>query len=55
MSLLENIGHFFGGDDGKGNYQEGLSSSPLVMAWMVVARNLYTGGQQGSAPRNTPQ
>ena len=44
MSLLENIGHFFGGGDGKGNYQEDLLSSLLVMAWMVEARDPYTGG-----------
>jgi len=44
MSLLENIGHFFGGDDSKGNYREDLLSSLLVMAWMVEARDPYTGG-----------
>jgi len=48
MSLLNEIRHFFGGaksdKDNKGNYQEDLLSSLLVMAWMVEARDPYTGG-----------
>jgi hypothetical protein len=45
MSLFENIGHFFGGrEEGKGSYREDMLSSLLVMAWMVEARDPYTGG-----------
>ncbi|MBI2277080.1 MAG: HD-GYP domain-containing protein [Dechloromonas sp.] len=45
MNLLKDIGHYFGGNEiGKGNYQEDLLSSLLVMAWMVEARDPYTGG-----------
>ena len=43
MSLLENIGQFFGGTE-ESNYREDLLSSLLVMAWMVEARDPYTGG-----------
>ncbi len=45
MSLLKEIGQLFGGQ-GKspGNYQEELLRSLLVMAWMVEARDPYTGG-----------
>lgn len=45
MSLLNDINRFFG-DDGreKLRYREDLLSSLLVMAWMVEARDPYTGG-----------
>lgn len=45
MSLLKDFGQFFGGNDqDKTRYQEDLLSSLLVMAWMVEARDPYTGG-----------
>lgn len=45
MSLLKEIGHLFGGQgESQGNYQEDLLRSLLVMAWMVEARDPYTGG-----------
>lgn len=45
MSLRNDISRFFG-DDGqeKLRYREDLLSSLLVMAWMVEARDPYTGG-----------
>lgn len=44
MSLLKEIGQLFGGQESQGNYQEDLLRSLLVMAWMVEARDPYTGG-----------
>ncbi|PKO36830.1 MAG: phosphohydrolase [Betaproteobacteria bacterium HGW-Betaproteobacteria-6] len=45
MSLLKEIGQLFGGQgENQGNYQEDLLRSLLVMAWMVEARDPYTGG-----------
>jgi hypothetical protein len=45
MNLFKGIGHLLGGaETGRGNYQEDLLSSLLVMAWMVEARDPYTGG-----------
>lgn len=45
MSLLKDIGHFFGGrEKNQIRHQEDLLSSLLVMAWMVEARDPYTGG-----------
>jgi len=45
MSLLAGINRFFDhAEQEKVNYQEGLLSSLLVMAWMVEARDPYTGG-----------
>lgn len=45
MSLLKEIGHLFGGkEQTQGNYHEDLLRSLLVMAWMVEARDPYTGG-----------
>ncbi len=45
MSLLKEIGQLFGGQgESPGNYQEDLLRSLLVMAWMVEARDPYTGG-----------
>jgi len=45
MSLLDDIGHLFGGNKNDlGNHQEDLLRSLLVMAWMVEARDPYTGG-----------
>lgn len=45
MSLLKEIGHLFGGkDESPGSYLEDLLRSLLVMAWMVEARDPYTGG-----------
>jgi len=45
MSLLNSIGQLFGGQkENQGNYQEDLLRSLLVMAWMVEARDPYTGG-----------
>lgn len=43
MSLLNEIGQLFGGQgERRGNYQEDLLRSLLVMAWMVEARDPYT-------------
>lgn len=45
MSLLDNIGRLFSDDVAVNrNHQEDLLSSLLVMAWMVEARDPYTGG-----------
>ncbi|MBU1363206.1 MAG: HD-GYP domain-containing protein [Gammaproteobacteria bacterium] len=45
MSLLKEIGQLFAGQgESRGNYQEDLLRSLLVMAWMVEARDPYTGG-----------
>lgn len=45
MSLLKEIGQLFAGkEESQGNYQEDLLRSLLVMAWMVEARDPYTGG-----------
>lgn len=46
MSLLKDIGQLFAGK-GESNYQEELLRSLLVMAWMVEARDPYTGGHFG--------
>lgn len=45
MSLLNEIGQLFGGKEkSQDNHQEDLLRSLLVMAWMVEARDPYTGG-----------
>ena len=46
MSLLKDIGQLFGSNppDEKVSHYEDLLSSLLVMAWMVEARDPYTGG-----------
>lgn len=44
MGLLKEIGQLFGSQDNNAQLQEGLLSSLLVMAWMVEARDPYTGG-----------
>ncbi|PKO27621.1 MAG: phosphohydrolase [Betaproteobacteria bacterium HGW-Betaproteobacteria-5] len=45
MNLPKDIGYFFGSHEGRAiHYQEDLLSSLLVMAWMVEARDPYTGG-----------
>jgi len=45
MSLLDDIGYFFGGEaKQKLQHQVELLTSLLVMAWMVEARDPYTGG-----------
>ena len=45
MNLFKNIGHLLTANDaGQGNHQADLLSSLLVMAWMVEARDPYTGG-----------
>lgn len=45
MNLLDDIGRFLGGNDETHfRHQEDLLSSLLVMAWMVEARDPYTGG-----------
>lgn len=46
MSLLNDIDHFLGSDERESHdrFREGLLTSLLVMAWMVEARDPYTGG-----------
>lgn len=45
MSLLKDISQFFGSNEaGQISHYEDLLSSLLVMAWMVEARDPYTGG-----------
>lgn len=44
MGLLKEIGQLFGSQENNAHLQEGLLSSLLVMAWMVEARDPYTGG-----------
>ncbi|OHC62586.1 MAG: phosphohydrolase [Rhodocyclales bacterium RIFCSPLOWO2_02_FULL_63_24] len=45
MNLLKDIGHRLGGgDQSQRRFQEDLLTSLLVMAWMVEARDPYTGG-----------
>ncbi|HUW36601.1 MAG TPA: HD-GYP domain-containing protein [Rhodocyclaceae bacterium] len=46
MSLLQDISRLLGGKDrqARGRVQEDLLTSLLVMAWMVEARDPYTGG-----------
>ena len=47
MTLLNDIGRMLGGKEGEGDrlrHHEELLTSLLVMAWMVEARDPYTGG-----------
>jgi hypothetical protein len=44
MNLLKDIGHYFGAADRGQDHREDLLRSLLVMAWMVEARDPYTGG-----------
>jgi hypothetical protein len=44
MGLLKEIGQLFGNQDDGMQLKEGLLSSLLIMAWMVEARDPYTGG-----------
>lgn len=44
MGLLKEIGQLFVSQENNAHLQEGLLSSLLVMAWMVEARDPYTGG-----------
>ncbi len=46
MSLLQDISRLLGGEDkaAQGRLQEDLLTSLLIMAWMVEARDPYTGG-----------
>lgn len=44
MSLLNDISRLLGGTDDRLRHQEDLLTTLLVMAWMVEARDPYTGG-----------
>jgi hypothetical protein len=44
MSLLKDVSRLLGGTDDRLRHQEDLLTSLLVMAWMVEARDPYTGG-----------